>query len=67
MSINRIASGIAVISFGVGLIIPVIFGFISALLLIYGIPLVIVGIIILLNKKEDSIEQINERRKKWTI
>ena len=37
-------------------------------ILIYGIPSIIVGVIILLNKKEDQIEQINyskiKRKKK---
>lgn len=33
-------------------------------LLIYAIPLIIIGLFILLNKKEDQIEQINYRGKK---
>ena len=33
-------------------------------LLIYAIPLIVIGLFILLNKKEDKIEQINYRRKK---
>jgi len=33
--------------------------------LIYGVPILIIGIFILLNKKEDKIEEImSERRKK---
>lgn len=38
---------------------------ISFVFLIYGIPILIIGIIIFFNKKEDKIEAIkNERRKK---
>jgi hypothetical protein len=33
---------------------------ISFISLIYGIPMLIIGIVILLNKKEDVIEQINK-------
>lgn len=32
--------------------------------LIYGIPVLIVGIFILLNKKEDKIEEIKSKRRK---
>ena len=32
--------------------------------LIYGIPLFIIGIFILFNKKEDKIEEIKNRKKK---
>ena len=50
-----------------GLILIGISFFTTFVLLIYGLPVVIIGIIILLNKKEDKIEEIrSERRKKWT-
>ena len=32
--------------------------------LIYGLPLIIIGIVILLNNKEDAVEQIKKSRKK---
>ena len=36
----------------------------SVVLLIYGIPILIIGIVIFLNKKEDVIEQIKWKNKK---
>jgi len=58
---NRIIWGL-VISF-VGLILVFIPGFFPhkeiLITLVYGIPLFIIGFIIILNKKEDKIEQIN--------
>ncbi|MBA7604291.1 hypothetical protein ES703_11411 [subsurface metagenome] len=32
--------------------------------LIYGIPIILIGFFILFNKKEDEIEQIKRRKKK---
>ena len=56
------------ILFLMGLIITIISSFTSFIFLIYGIPLMIVGVFIFFNKKEDQIEQIksysNKRIKK---
>ena len=55
-------SGVVVFLLGVIFIITSIF--VSMFLLIYGIPLLIIGIIILLNKKEDKIEEIKFKKQK---
>jgi len=48
-----------------GLVLAVIAPWAKFITLIYGIPLLILGFFILLNKKEDKIEQIkSERREK---
>ena len=56
------------ILFLMGLIITIISSFTSFIFLIYGIPVMIVGVFIFFNKKEDQIEQIksysNKRIKK---
>lgn len=49
-------SGIAVLFLGVVLVIVSLYT--SLFLLIYGIPLFIIGLVIILNDKEDRIEQI---------
>ena len=63
---SRTITGIIILLLGIGLSIPAFFGFL--LTLIYGIPLIILSIFLLLNKDEDKIEQIKkkktERRKK---
>jgi predicted tellurium resistance membrane protein TerC len=48
------AAVLILIGFGLSLI-----GLSSPVALIYGLPILIVGIAILFNKKEDKIEQIN--------
>lgn len=50
----------------IGLVLSVIpiFSFEVVFVLIYGIPLIIIGFFILFNKKEDEIEEIKQRRKK---
>lgn len=54
-SISRLIVGLVCFLFGIGLII---FSFEKTLLtLIYGIPLVVVGIVILFNRSEDKIEE----------
>lgn len=58
---SRTITGIAMILVGVGLILA---GFFTPVTLIYGIPILIVGLIIFFNKKEDKIEEIKSRRKK---
>ncbi|MBT4174063.1 hypothetical protein HOC80_04585 [archaeon] len=58
--ISRTITGIASIILG---IVIVYFSFESSFwLLLYGIPIIIIGVFILFNKKEDKIEKI--RRKK---
>lgn len=49
-------SGIAVLFLGVVLVIVSLYT--NLFLLIYGIPLFIIGLVIILNDKEDRIEQI---------
>ena len=59
---SRTITGIAMI---VGGLILIGVSFYLPFLLIYGIPSLVIGVFILLNKKEDVIEQIKgERRKK---
>ncbi|PIZ81726.1 hypothetical protein COX98_02600 [Candidatus Pacearchaeota archaeon CG_4_10_14_0_2_um_filter_30_11] len=58
-------SGVVVLLLGVLLVITSIF--VSMFLLIYGIPLLVIGIIILLNKKEDKIEEIKFKKQKEVI
>lgn len=55
---SRMSTGIIMILLGL-VLIGVSF-FTSFIFLIYGIPILIIGIVILLNKKEDVIEQINK-------
>jgi len=44
-----------------GLILTVVAFFAGFFILIYGLPLLVIGIIILLNKKEDVVEPIKKR------
>jgi len=53
-------SGIAVLFLGVVLVIFALYT--TLFLLIYGVPLFIIGLVILLNEKEDRIEQIVYKR-----
>ncbi len=57
--ISRTITGIIAIILGTVLIIFSFFE--SYFILIYGIPILIVGIFILFNKKEDEIEKIRRR------
>jgi len=47
-----------------GLVLTAVAFFVGLFVLIYGLPLLVLGIVILLNKKEDVIEPIKKRRKK---
>ncbi|PIO01400.1 hypothetical protein COT60_00705 [Candidatus Pacearchaeota archaeon CG09_land_8_20_14_0_10_30_9] len=58
-------SSVVVLLLGVLLVITSIF--VSMFLLIYGIPLLVIGIIILLNKKEDKIDEIKFKKQKEVI
>lgn len=44
-----------------GLILTVVAFFASLFILIYGLPLLIIGLVILLNRKEDTVEPIKKR------
>ncbi len=44
-----------------GLVLTIVAFFASLWILIYGLPLLVLGIVILLNKKEDMIEPIKRR------
>lgn len=44
-----------------GLILTVVAFFASLFILIYGLPLLIIGLVILLNRKEDAVEPIKKR------
>jgi membrane-bound ClpP family serine protease len=58
-TISRTITGIVMILLGLGLIM---FSFLESLfLLIYGIPLVVIGCFVLFNEKEDTIEKIKDR------
>ncbi|HEA46578.1 MAG TPA: hypothetical protein ENH99_02245 [Candidatus Pacearchaeota archaeon] len=60
--ISRTITGTIIIILGALLIILSFFE--SFFVLIYGIPLIIIGLIILFNKKEDEIEKIKTKRRK---
>jgi hypothetical protein len=60
--ISRTITGIAMISLGFFLIGLSFFIEIPYVALIYGIPVLILGIFILFNKKEDKIEKIKSRK-----
>ena len=66
MNISRLITGVVMIVGGLFLIILSFFIKEAPwVALIYGVPILIIGIFILLNKKEDKIEEImSERRKK---
>ena len=63
-TLSRTITGIIIII--AGLVLVGVSFFTSFFILIYGLPVLIIGIIILLNKKEDKIEEIKnlKRRKK---
>jgi predicted MPP superfamily phosphohydrolase len=56
--ISRVITGSIMILGGIILII--LSFFVSYLFLFYSIPILIIGLFILLNKKEDKIEQIKD-------
>jgi len=65
MHISQLIIGIVFIIGG--LILTVVAFFAGFFVLIYGLPLLVIGIVILLNKKEDVVEPIKKRTggKKW--
>jgi len=44
-----------------GLALTIVAFFASLFILIYGVPLLIIGLVILLNKKEDVVEPIKKK------
>jgi len=60
--VSRTITGIVIIGVGIALIVVSFFSL--YFLLIYGIPLFILGFFILFNKKEDYIEPIKYQRMK---
>ena len=67
--LSRTITGISMIVLGIVLIVLAFFN--ALFILIYGIPLLIIGFFILFNTKEDKIEQIKNMKKggkkKWVI
>lgn len=61
MKTQQAITGGAIITFGLILIFITIME--TILTLIYSIPIIIIGIVILLNKKEDIIEKIKWKKK----
>lgn len=59
---SRTITGIALIILGIILISVSVKE--SLWILIYGIPIILIGFFILFNKREDEIEQIKRRKKK---
>jgi hypothetical protein len=60
MKTQQAITGAAVIFFGLFITIVTIMETLIAL--IYTIPIIIIGIVILLNNKEDKIERIKKRK-----
>ena len=58
--LSRTITGIAAIILGALLII---LSFTNLWILFYGIPVLVIGVFILFNKKEDHIEKIKGRKK----
>jgi hypothetical protein len=61
-TISRTITGIAAIILGLFLIIVAFLG--DYFVLIYGIPITIIGFFILFNKKEDEIEKVKTKPKR---
>ena len=59
MHISQLIIGIIFIIGGA--ILTVVAFFVGLFVLIYGLPLLVIGIVILLNKKEDVVEPIKKR------
>jgi membrane-bound ClpP family serine protease len=63
--ISRTITGMIMVIGGLILIIlPLFLGLKVFVTWIYGIPIFVIGIFILFNKKEDEIEQVKRRKKK---
>lgn len=64
MRIGQLVTGISLAVIGITLVILPFFFKEKAIFFtwIYGIPMLIIGIVILLNKKEDNIERIKNKQ-----
>ena len=62
MNISRLITGVGMLVVGVALAITFIFVAVSVLLF-YAVPVFIIGLFILFNKKEDEIEKIKWKKK----
>jgi membrane-bound ClpP family serine protease len=62
MSLSRLIIGILLLVVGLVLLIASLYG--TLFLLIYAVPALIIGIVILLNKKEDEIEERKDIKKR---
>jgi len=59
MHISQLIIGI-IFTIG-GLVLTIVAFFASLFILIYGLPLLVIGLVILLNRKEDVIEPIKKK------
>ena len=59
-TISRTITGVVVVLFGLYLIVQGVLK--DFWILIYGIPIVAIGVYIFFNKKEDDIEKIKSRK-----
>ncbi|MBU0959577.1 MAG: hypothetical protein KKB31_06530 [Nanoarchaeota archaeon] len=64
MNIGQVISGLVFVFGGVALILVAIFSKGAWPALIYGIPIFVLGIVILFYTKEDAIERIKGRKEK---
>lgn len=64
MNVSQLITGIVMVVGGVFLIILAFFTKPFFVPLIYGIPILIIGLFILLNKKEDRIEKIKKSKRR---
>ena len=62
---SRTITGIIMIV--AGLVLIGVSFFTSFFVLIYGLPVLILGIVILFNKREDEIEKIKRVKRKWKM
>ena len=60
-TLSRTVSGVGLIALGTYLVIAAFDE--SLWILLYGIPSLIIGVMILFNKKEDDIEEIKKAKK----
>lgn len=64
ISISRLVIGVVFILGGI--VLTVVSFFSSFIFLIYSIPLIVLGIVLLLNRNEDKIEERKDLNKKKT-
>jgi membrane-bound ClpP family serine protease len=64
MSLSRLIIGTTLVTLGIVLLIASLYA--TTILLIYAIPALVIGIVILFNKKEDEIEERKDIKKRKT-